>query len=529
MKVKFLLILTLTLLFSCGKEQFSINTLTDQGTVPETNTINNYKCTKYTLVRPEVDLLFLWDNSSSQFNTKAEIKTALNNVINNISNRFDYNVLMAPLIGTGNSNTYFFSYSGHTPGSGITKIDKSNAANVLGNFPTGGATEEAGVQRAVDLLQNNQSNGVFRDGAYTIVVVMSNEDDNSYNQSKNFETPQFKDPYIKAKTQDLLCLRGNYSPDSTKYSSSFSTFGSNCSGANRLNSPMMRFISITALGSSSSCQATVGSHNKGIVYKSVSNSIYTTSYTNDITAPTDQNSRVFYSGEANDAYDICRGNYQHIFDGVNNAIQDTVLKHKYQYWPVADSSTSIDKATINLQTNTGKQFYPIDDDLTISTDSNGNDTDQYGNPVNGFRYFNTNQTVNTRFYPSEGESYTGKVIELYGDAKEVVWPECFMVSAKAPKTYYGYISMNSKPVESTIKVTINGVSIPQSSTNGWQLVKTNGEAAYIEHQNIKVKGASDNSEAIPGIFETGYFVKLYGSAIYTDGATKSVNYEPAGQ
>ncbi|EQC48198.1 hypothetical protein M899_2797 [Bacteriovorax sp. BSW11_IV] len=516
MKIKLLKIIALLLLFSCGKEQFSVNRNVDQGSTPEKNNIGTYACANYTLVRPQVDLLFLWDNSSSQTYTRAEVKQALNKVIDYVSSRFDYHIMMAPLIGTGNTSSYFFSYNYFNPGSGIQVINKESASSYLGSFQTGGATKEAGVTRAVDLLATNQSNQVFRKNAYTIVVLMSNDDDNSY-VSGDFGGTQNQDAYVRGKTHDLLCLRGAYSGS---YHNDKSKYYANCSNATSLNSSMMRFISISALGTSSSCSATVGMFRSGTTYRAVSQNIYGATYDGNLAnVPSDQSSRTMYYGEGNDAYDICRGEYAHIFDGVNNAITDTVLKHKYKYWPIAKTNENVDESEIIVKTNSGQEFLPITGATTVN-----------GQEVTGYKFLgNVNLTRDTRYFPTSGEPYTGKMIELFGAAKDVVWPDCFKVTAKTPTLYYGYVALTQgKPAESTINLKINGQTISQSTVNGWQLIKSGSQPQFISNQNILVTSPTNSTPVVPGEYQSGYFLKLYGSAIMSSGSTYTIDYEPAG-
>jgi len=511
------------MLYSCAKEEFIPPTSTDSIQTSEKKSGTAQSCAQFTYVRPPVDLLFLWDNSTSSIYLNDQTKASLNNVINYISERFDYNVLMAPLMGSGNSQAAFFSRSGHVPGSGISTIPKSSAASYLDQFSKVQGSAENGAQRAVDLIRTNQANGVFRQNAYTLVITMSNDDDNSWvDPSSSFEfNPHRRDRYVKAKAHDLLCMRGNYSTSSGFYDSEFSTFNSSCSNAPKLNATMMRYISISALNSQNSC-AVSSQLTENYVYKRVSEYIYGTSYTNGFSFPP---AVVVNPEEHSDHFNICRGNFAHLFDGVNNAITDAVIAHVYKYWPItSDSSMEIDPSSLEVVMSNGSVFSQIPDSVSIIRDSFGkNDRDSVGNPVTGYRLVNNPVTVNTRFLPTVGEAFTGKVIELFGEAK-VTYPACLLVNYSEPSAYYGYVHLADKPNESTIVLKINGIDIPQGGANGWELVKSGGQPEWKSNFNIRIQGPGNYSPRTPATLKTGYFLKVNGTAVYSNNANVQVTY-----
>jgi hypothetical protein len=524
MKKLTILILSM-LLYSCAKDEFRspINSNPYQTSAKES--FSSQSCADFTYVRPPVDLLFVWDNSTSSLFFDTKVKQALNNIINNISDRFDYNVMMAPLLGNGNTGSYFFSRSGLNPGSGITTIDKSQAANYLDQFPKVQGSYENGVSRVVDLLHNNQTNGVFRQGAYTLVVMMSNDDDNSWvdpNATYEFD-PYRRDQYLNGKSHDLLCLRGNYdSANSGLYSSLFSRYGSNCAGAPAINSMMMRFISISALFSPNSCTAS-SQVTTNYIYRKTSEKIYSTGYTNSYSNP---QTIVMHQEEGPDAFNICYGNYLNVFDGVNNAITDAIIAHEYRFWPLAPAGQEIDPASLNVTMSNGSTFQAIPNDVQIVRDLTGkNDRDNNGNPVHGYRIVNGVGTFNTRFLPTQGEPYTGQVIELFGNAK-VTYPACLLINFTEPDAYYGYVHLADRPLESSIELRINGNVITQGGPNGWELLKDGTAPRWLSNFNIKIVSPSDFTPKTPGDLKTGYFLKLSGSAIYSNNAKVEVNYQP---
>jgi hypothetical protein len=61
-------------------------------------------CSQSTQIRPKVDFLFVWDNSTSTFFINSQTKQALQSTITLMSDRFDYRILLAPLIDSNTQN-----------------------------------------------------------------------------------------------------------------------------------------------------------------------------------------------------------------------------------------------------------------------------------------------------------------------------------------------------------------------------------------------------------------------------------------
>ena len=118
MKVLFPRIFILSALLiatSCGKEQFSTSRKVETSNTSPIQLNSSKSCSSFTLIKPQVDFLFLWDNSSSTTFINNATKTALNNTIDSISSRFDYHILLAPLIGSGNGDAKFVSETPSLP------------------------------------------------------------------------------------------------------------------------------------------------------------------------------------------------------------------------------------------------------------------------------------------------------------------------------------------------------------------------------------------------------------------------------
>ena len=150
------------------------------------------------------------------------------------------------------------------------------------------------------------------------------------------------------------------------------------------------------------------------------------------------------------------------------------------------------------------------------------------------------QTVNTRYEPTVGEPFTGYVVELHGEAR-VKYPECMSVRTQTVQEWYGYVHMQSKPVESSIQLKINGLPITNcgstnnvcpTSCNGYFLRKASGQPQYENNRNLRITGPQGSSvnytPVTPGIVKSGYFLQMCGNAIYSNGASVEVIYDPSG-
>lgn len=475
LKNALVLFAAILLVSSCSKEEFSANKNKDTSSVSQVQQYSSTLCSNSTLIKPPVDFLFLWDNSGSQYFINSATKAALWNTINNISSRFDYHILMAPLIpsnsydvGSMENASLIISSPDNISQSALTYAASFDAA--FARLQTsGGGSREPGMDRAIALLKNNQTNGIFRKKAYTMVVMISNGDDLTFNPSGDQIDPFLRESFITQKKNELVAIRDS-----------------------QLQSLMFRFMSMVP---HNYCKSVAGNNEANYVYKKVSELVYNTNYTNGMSKPTDQTGR-----STPDSYDICTTDYSHLFDGINGAIQEVVLKHKYDYWPVVSASTnSIDPGKITVRKNTGAEIPE--------------------SAVDGFEWVGYKTAQNTRYEPTTGEPYTGYLIKLNGTAR-VTYPECLIIETKAPVEYYGYIQLSSVPMTGTIKVEINGQTIPESTTNGWKAL------GYVTSQNMKVVSPTNLSPASPALLKSGYMLKLYGNAVYSNGSTVKVTYDP---
>lgn len=478
---KSLFLIACFLLVSCAKEEFATNKGLSSSSSAALTTDCGTLTAGSTLVSPKVDVLLLWDNSSSALFINSSTKDSYNQLITSVSEKFDYHILSAPLISTNSNSLYEASLvakdSTSISGTASNILRSKDQAAAGLSFTQATGSYEPGVDRATSIIEANRSNGIFRNDAYTIIVVMSNGDDTSCEIATGYGTCATADwtSRMQTKINKLLCLRGNVG-------------GIDCSGTTSLNSTMMRFINIAPL---TSCSSGLGKVNTR--YRKVAKTLYETSYTNGWPTSND-NLNPFTSGGVQypDNYDICSIDFNHIFDGVNTAIKQTLLKHVYTYWPIASTTASVDPNSISvIRVNDGKVLV--------------NRTGE-ANPADGFQYIGNVTDHYTRTYPTQGENFTGKIIQLFGSDgnDKVIYPQVLKVCYQDFKAKYGYVYLaNGKPNISTLELYIDGVKIPQNSTNGW------------DYMGLQYTSALDSQYKIFNLTSgaaSGYFLRLNGTA-----------------
>jgi hypothetical protein len=497
MKNSLKLLATLFILVSCAKEEFAANKGSSGGSVSPIITTNTKLCSQSTLVSPQVDVLMLWDNSSSFNVVNSATKASLGQLISNVSENFDYHILSLPLVqvGSGVLNEGVLVSKNTTGLSGdALGIMKTKDQAVASLSFTPATTVEKGLDRAYSVLSTNRSNGIFRNGAYTLVVVISNEDDEGCpaELGGGYECGQVaRENYANARVKKLLCLRGN----SQTYSAS------TCASAgisSPINSAMMRFINIAPL---TLCDRSPTKTNK--IYRHTANKLYQEPYTNGWPTSSDHLSPDV-SG-AFDSYNLCTVDASHIFDGVNTAIKQTLIKHVYDYWPVAGVNDDFDPDTIRVVRSDGKilQNRAVDNSITngyqLLVDSDGKPANQVAQ--------------NTRSFPTPGEPFSGKMIKLFGvnGNDKIVYPDCLTITYDEVKKKYGYVYLsNSSPNVDTIELRINGTLIPKDANNGWDYMGLQSTSGL--DSNLKVA-------LLPPGATSGYILRLNGSSKFLNTGT----------
>jgi hypothetical protein len=488
----------LLVLSSCAKEEFSTNKGKQSASTSEAITTSAKLCSQSTLISPQVDILMLWDNTSSFNFVNSSTKSSMSNLISSVSENFDYHVLSAPLVpanGGASSGGLYEAQLIAKNSTGLTLTatsilrTKENAIASLG-FTQGVGSSEAGIDRAYNIISQNRSNGIFRTGAYTIVVVISNEDDKGCSMISATNpngvicsSPTDYNKYLAPRIQNFLTLRGN----------------SVYAGAANLNSSMMRFINISPLTSCSS-----GNYKTNYMYRAMAKTIYETPYTNDWPTSNDHLSPDLVGYP--DSYNLCSMDFSHIFDGVNTAIKQTLLKHKYDYWPLASTAASVDPETVRIVRSDGVEL------VNRKVDNSTN---------KGFEVILDNDGAaanlvgqNTRYEPTIGEPFTGKLIKLFNEDR-VVYPDCLTVKYTEVKSTYGYIYLQyGEPSVSTIEVRINNVVVPQSSENGWDYMGLQFTDSSSINSSYKIAN-------MPAGTSSGYFLRLNGTAKKSNSASNT--------
>ncbi|OFZ27845.1 MAG: hypothetical protein A2381_07560 [Bdellovibrionales bacterium RIFOXYB1_FULL_37_110] len=465
-------ILSIVLLASCSKEIFGTKKNKATSSVAQKDTFTSDQiCSEHSVVKPKVDFLFLWDNSASQTYVEPALRNGFNNLVNRISSNFDHHILMAPLIrSTYDSvdvNSFLVSYdnTGLTSSALNRQVPYTIAASKLDQIVStlNGGNQENGFYRAYEIINNNRTNGIFRNNAYLMIVVMSNGDVRTYNNG------YWVHPYILTTDKNrLLNLRST------------------------LGNEQMRFMSLV----SHAYDGIPSGYKKGYAYIAMSSQIYYDA--GQTIRPTDQEGR-----PDPDSYNIAGADYNRIFDGINQSITMVTVAHQYNYWPVALQG-NFDPLTLRVTKYTASG----------STSLTPNDT------TNGFVYLGHRNNQNTRYAPTPGEPYTGNVVRLYGSGR-VKYPDCVVVAADEQASYYGYFTLSGKPNPSSIQCTKNGTTVTASTSNGFEYI------GYVENKNVKIESPSNpDTPGTPAVIQSGFMLKLRGSAIYTNGETFECYFDP---
>jgi hypothetical protein len=472
--MKKFLILLCFIFFSCSEEEFSRTTVGNAVKVDPIKVDVEQSCSNYS--PPPVDILLLVDNSGSIAFLKRDLRSALVGLVQEVSKLTDYRIYIAPLMPVGTET------DGMKRNFQVITSDPTNlplSAQVVGvnnanlDFAVVNTGQERGFDRALDLLQLNSNmtvsgNTVFRKKAFTMVVTLSNGDDNKRCTDAygnwfycNFET--YKQSFLSIKSS--------------------------------LASLQLRYISVVNF---EKCGSTIDQ--PGVSYRYMSKLLY--------------DAQGLSGGGANyDSYNLCKEDLSKIFKNLKSTIDSFKQGHTYSAWPVkiATSSSQLDfdpnKLEIKKKTKNG---------MVVVNKS----------ATNGFTYTGFKSNFNIREYPvvsqtHPAETYTGFFVQLNGDGK-TTYPDCLVVRREDFDKFYGYIVLSNEPDVSTLKIVIDGKTIPKGGANGWTYV------GFKESQNILVKSQTDDSAKNPGgIFKTGYTIKLSGDAIYNDGADVDVYYKSA--
>ena len=457
---KFLSLLLLFTLISCGKEQFGSTPTSSSDQASGVQSYEKLVCASSTLIKPAVDILYVVDNSTSTNYITGNIKSAIQNTINSVSQQFDYRIIGVPLISSSMTDFQVLASNPDTiSGYSSNKIQNSNQFTF---FQTTANGEEKGFSRVYNFA-NYHKNGILRQNAHTIVVLVSNGTDSEVAPIDQITgLPTFNSSIFDSKKANLLSLKSI------------------------LGSIQFRFMSIVAHKSTASGCSVSGS-TSGAAYKNMSNEIYDH-------VQTDGNDNPSYK----DSYDLCDNNgFSNLFVGINSSINQVLLAHTYNYWPVTLTSESLNPGSLQVYKQSGSTSTQL---------------------IQGTHWeYVPSYSGNSRILPTPGEPISGKAIRFLGSANYITYPDCVIVRASNYIEYFQFIVLPRKPVPSSIAVRINGQSIPSSA---WSYQD-------VGHQGpINIKVAYNGSPATPAVMKSGYMIKL-NPPYYKSGDSVEVYYLPA--
>lgn len=460
---------------SCSEESLTSVTQDSTVTTADIETFQLNTCSQMTFEKPPVDILYIVDNSGSTLASSfQDIKGQIQNTIFNISNDFDYHIYIAPLNAgpTDSIQGYPLLVSDPSTIPSLASVNLTQPENLSFFAQASGNNKELGIERAKNLIEFNRSNGIFRNSANTIVVMISNGDD----------------------TQAEITLNGNQVFDPGIYTTMLNDFkkftrqyANSNSVTNPLNAESLRFISLVPHSNCSGWKT-------GTNYKRLSQDLYNfQSFTDDLSS-------------SKDSVDLCSRNYSTLFSAVNNSIKAIVIGHKYDHWKISSANET------DIQAN----------DITLTRlKSDGSSEIIPPGTTNGFEYLGFQTNINTRYEPTVGEPATGLMVKLNGSAR-VEYPDCLIAKTRTPTEYFGFVTVPREPDLSTVKIEVRGQNFPQSDSQGWTYL------GWRDTINIKVPGP-ENTSVTPPVNKTGYVFQLHGDAIYSNGETVKVFYKPKGK
>lgn len=461
----FMSLCLLLALAGCGAEQFGT---TPQSTSSQSNPLQVYQqssCSGHTLIKPAVDILYVVDNSQSNYWISNDVKSGIQDTISSISSQFDYRVIGTPLLQTSNGNSDYqvlpkdpTSLPGTIPSTKV--LTSSSQFSFFSNIVSG--QPEAGLRRVQEFITAHQSDGLFRQGAYLFVVLVSNGRDTEVEYVQNTQTAQYT-AVFNARKASLLNLKAY------------------------LQSQQLRLFSVTA---NTKCNPVrTGYIASPLSYAAMSKALY------------DSHAGFPYAGTYPDHYDLCsQTNVSSVFTDVNNSIQQIIVPHTYKYWPI----TSTD-GTIDTQPGKIKVYKSSPNSAPVELTS-------------GWSYLPNPGNQNTRILPTVGEPTNRAHLIEFSAGNYITYPDCISISTSSNLEYFGYVSIPKVPKLESVIIKINGAQVP---ANGWTYMAAEGL------QNINIKVAHNGYPNTPVVMRQGYMLKLTSTYFYKSGDNVEVFYVPA--
>lgn len=469
----FLSLILLLALAGCGSEQFGT---TPQSTSSQSNPLQVYQqssCSGHTLIKPAVDILYVVDNSQSNYWISNDVKAGIQNTIGSISSQFDYRVIGTPLLQTSDGNSDYQVLPKDPTSLPVNHSSKAITSSSQFTFFTNHVEgqPEAGLRRVQEFITSHQSDGLFRQGAYLFVVLVSNGRDTEVEYVQNTQTAQ-NTSVFNARKASLLNLK------TYLQSQQFRLFSVT---ANTKCSPVRTGYWASPYSYASMSKALYDSHS-GFPYKPGVNH----SDLNAISA---------------DHYDLCsQTNVSSVFTDVNNSIQQIIVPHTYKYWPI----TSTD-GVIDTQPGKIKVYKSSPNSPPVELTS-------------GWSYLPNPGNQNTRILPTVGEPTTRAHLIEFAAGNYITYPDCISISTTSNLEYFGYIAIPKIPVLASVVIKINGQQVP---ANGWSYMSAEG------FQNINIKVTHNGYPNTPPVMRQGYMLRLTSNHYYKSGDNVEVYYVPA--
>lgn len=441
MKIYWSAFLSLTFLLAlagCGAEQFGVTPQSNPSTPDALTQFQQASCAGHTVIKPKVDILYVVDNSSSANWISPTIKASIHGTINSISDQFDYRVIGTPLLETldGNSDYQVLARDPSTLPAGIPQGKRVSVASQFSFFekaPKNLFVGEEGLKRVDEFITAHAYNGLLRQEAYLLVVLVSN--------GKDYDIENEDTGYSLAK----------FNARKTRFTD----------WKTHLNLKQLRILSVTA---NTSCRT--GYFGSQQSYGNMSKALY-------------EFNGLPYMQEP-DHFDLCtESSIPSVFSNVNSTIQQIKLAHKYNRWPITftETSTGLNTASIQVIKTSPTQAPTV---LPSSA--------WYLLPAN-----NSGTPINTRTEPSIGEPTTAKYVVEFTPGNEIVYPDCVQVTSTSNLEYFGYVVMEKRPKLESVVLKINGATISQSSTNGWSFPVATQQTRNIK---VSHNGFSDTPVSI---------------------------------
>lgn len=481
MKIKWSAFFSLALLLSlvgCGAEQF--------GSVPQSTSSDpdpikvgeQLSCTSHTLIKPKVDILYVFDNTDSYQFAPSTLKNAVANTMGTVSQQFDYRIISTSLVNpTGNNPYTDFSVltNSRDPLGNVTPVSSPGEMLFYATVPQGDMAREVGLSRVHDFINHHRvgATPLFRQNAYTFIVLISNSFDSNIELAglngypNTYLTPNAF-PDILAKYQSLK---------------------------NSLNAKQLRMLSVTA--HTAGCNGNAGWHSSKLSYVKMSESLHS----------------------ASDSFDLCSKPQEisKLFEEVNSTIQQVIVPHVYKYWPItlANQSIPLDAPEQNINQNSIQVFKTSPNGAPVPIPRTGNWTLRDFGSV-------SNRNILTTTNPSQYES--GRHFIEFTGSNKPTYPDCIQVKSTTKVERFGYIVLPRKPKIETIHVVIGKNAIPHSD---WEYT----EAHLVYPKNIKILITNEAGIPIPDsdkpeVMRNGYMIKLKNGRYYESGQNVQVNYLP---